>query len=397
MLVGAPRAQSTSENQTKVNEPGVIYNCSLVEKSSCSPFVFDNNGNIFYNNTSLENEGKDYQWLGASMDGGENDNDKLVVKKAFLNSFSYIHLPNILSKKVCAPRMYTDYQSKYRLMQGICYLITNPSDLQPHNVQKIAPLRNAHKLSKNETKGPTFFYLYGEQGVSVHITKNNEEILIGAPGIYNWHGSVIQFTQQCDKPSPIENCTRKNFKGKYRGNVTDPAWLNIQKHVPYFGYEVSSGYFFGPNSTKLLYVASAPRANFLKGGVYLFDTYFDSAINETYISRYKSLEGVQIGEYFGYALLTDDFNNDGFTDLAISAPYNSKYGTHENGVVYIYINRRDALLFTTSRRIELRTDYEFSGRFGTTMASGDINQDGFGGKCKSQTQNQDKTNYFIQI
>lgn len=85
-MIGAPRAQSTLEVQRKINETGAIYKCSLDKSvtTGCKPFVFDPWGNVHddYNQYAYNNEKKDYQWLGASMDGGANDNDKFVVSDA---------------------------------------------------------------------------------------------------------------------------------------------------------------------------------------------------------------------------------------------------------------------------------------------------------------------------
>lgn len=81
--MGAPQAQSTLESQRKVNETGVIYKCQLDQQTSdgCAPFVFDPWGNTHaeFNDYAYNNEKKDYQWLGASMDGNAFDNDKFVV------------------------------------------------------------------------------------------------------------------------------------------------------------------------------------------------------------------------------------------------------------------------------------------------------------------------------
>lgn len=90
--------------------------------------------------------------------------------------------------QVCAPRIISD-QPKYAqyLMHGICYWTTNTTSFEPHSVEKLAPLRlkdkQQFKAANNESY---FYYIYGEQGVSVHITENNEEILIGAPGVFGW-------------------------------------------------------------------------------------------------------------------------------------------------------------------------------------------------------------------
>lgn len=48
---------------------------------SCAPFIFDSAGNNeeANNQYTYNNEMKDYQWLGASIDGGAGDGDKTVV------------------------------------------------------------------------------------------------------------------------------------------------------------------------------------------------------------------------------------------------------------------------------------------------------------------------------
>lgn len=83
VLVGAPRAQSTLEMQQKINETGAIYKCNLERTSNrtCVPFVFDSHGNNHEENKdfTFNREKKDFQWLGASMDGSASDTDKFVV------------------------------------------------------------------------------------------------------------------------------------------------------------------------------------------------------------------------------------------------------------------------------------------------------------------------------
>lgn len=81
VLVGAPRAQSTIEVQRKINETGAIYKCTFDKSATCVPFIFDPWGNVNgdSNQFTYNNEKKDYQWLGASMDGSDSDTDKFVV------------------------------------------------------------------------------------------------------------------------------------------------------------------------------------------------------------------------------------------------------------------------------------------------------------------------------
>ena len=101
------------------------------------------------------------------------------------------------------------------------------------------------------------------------------------------------------------------------------------KAFSYFGYAVSSGYFTNSKSS-LFFVSSAPHAE----TVLIFDNKWGT------INVYLTLLGSQMGEYFGYTLLVDDFNNDGFSDLAVGAPLYSKNTKHEHGAVYIYLNQK---------------------------------------------------------
>ena len=59
----------------------------------------------------------------------------------------------------------------------------------------IAPIGNRfEQVVKDENTGINRYnYMYGEVGLSVHMTDNAEEILMGAPGIWNWKGSVIRY------------------------------------------------------------------------------------------------------------------------------------------------------------------------------------------------------------
>lgn len=355
-----------------MNETGAVYKCTLngPEANACSPFVFDQWGNMAGDDNQYvyTNEKKDEQWLGSTMDGSATDDSKFVV---------------------CAPRLMSSVTNHY-LMHGICYWTSNTNHSRPANVQKISPLRLKDKQQNLIHGERYFYYMFGEQGMSVHITEDNEEILIGAPGIYTWKGSVIR--HRAKQSVDLGGLSRRDQSGasSLRTHETDQEAVEYGSDVPnpllwdqddnsYFGFAVSSGYFDGPGKTKLLYVASAPQANVQQGEVYVFDIVDHFAYNEKTIKTYYTFAGIQFGEYFGYALVTDDFDNDGFTDIAISAPFHSRTGLYENGAVYIYRNGgspSDFVLHAT-----LRSEYELNGRFGTTMSKiGDINQDGFNGK-----------------
>lgn len=63
---------------------------------------------------------------------------------------------------------------------------------------------------------------------------------------------------------------------------------------------------------------------------------------------HRTFTGQQFGEYFGYSLLSEDFNGDGLPDLAVAAPLYSVPGSYENGAVYIFLNKGEVSRKTVS-------------------------------------------------
>lgn len=49
--------------------------------------------------------------------------------------------------------------------------------------------------------------------------------------------------------------------------------------------------------------------------------------------------GKQFGEYFGYAVLAEDINDDGLTDVIVSAPQHSISGSFDDGAIYVFLNQ----------------------------------------------------------
>lgn len=82
--------------QKNINETGEIYKCNLegTINRTCVPFVFDSAGNNHEDNNefTFNKEKKDFQWLGASMDGTASDTDKFVVSSLLKNTkSSFMH------------------------------------------------------------------------------------------------------------------------------------------------------------------------------------------------------------------------------------------------------------------------------------------------------------------
>ena len=188
------------------------------------------------------------------MDGGTSDHDKLVV---------------------CAPRFSSPNDEL--LMHGICYWVRDTISNTPQRITKISPLRGINSQIKtrsvNGGNSNYYYYMLAEAGLSVHITDNSEDIIIGAPGVHTWKGSVIRYhpKQQDEGTSLSRRDTsalelqharrqrRQNQAIKYISDVPNPEnWY--QSNDSYFGYAVSSGHFDSTDLSKVLYVASAPQA-----------------------------------------------------------------------------------------------------------------------------------------
>lgn len=286
IFVGAPKAQSTSSRQMSVNTTGAIYKCNF-SSDSCSLFSFDGDGNI-------GGKLKDFQMLGASMDGLESSADNFVV---------------------CAPKLnIVDYKKENWYTHGICYTVGNTNTSDAFRPQQIF-LETANK--------ETYKYHYPELGFSSHVSNDQKEIVMGCPGAHNWRGSILRYDVAKRKGNAPD--TRMNDEFDELGHT-------------YFGYAVTT---IKISNDKLLYVASAPRNKNLAGEVFVFELVSSGFGVEQKIKVHSRLGGEQFGDYFGYAILSEDFNNDGNIDLAVGAPlheHGSSDTSYDRGAVYVYEN-----------------------------------------------------------
>ncbi|XP_050323162.1 integrin alpha-PS3 isoform X1 [Bactrocera neohumeralis] len=357
IIVGAPRAQSTLPAQRNVNETGAIYRCSLSPTSTCNPYVIDDKGNFTFerpDSYTYDSEARNNQWLGGAMDGGTKDTDKLLI---------------------CAPRFLSPTISDY-IMNGVCYWVADTLDDNPKNVQRISPLRLKSDQMRQINGHRIYYYMLAEEGLSAHVTDNNEEFVIGAPGINTWRGSTIHCRKRFEEDPTLSrrdtsSLSRKRvirdleFSGQY---TLDTGEL---QNDSYFGYAVGSGYFDSNDETELFYVASAPQANLQSGEAYLYKYSEDSLLK---LKRIYVFRGEKFGEYFGYSLITEDLNGDGLTDVVISAPQYSSTNYFDNGAIYVFLNKGN---FNFERKLII-SPVQGKARFGTTLSRlGDINHDGF--------------------
>jgi hypothetical protein len=88
------------------------------------------------------------------------------------------------------------------------------------------------------------------------------------------------------------------------------------------------------------------------------------------------------GDQFGSALSADDFDGDGFCDLAVGVPGESVGGAPRAGAVNVLYGSANGLRgagdqFFTQKSLDVAGGAERKDRFGSTLASGDFNNDGF--------------------
>ncbi|XP_077479570.1 integrin alpha-1 [Stigmatopora argus] len=206
-----------------------------------------------------------------------------------------------------------------------------------------------------------------QAGFSAHASK--EGLLLGAVGAYDWNGTVIMQTD-----------TGAIYPEK--NHFFDPEKeAGYERLAGYLGYDVQSA----STPDGVLYIAGAPRYNHT-GRVVIYQLKGkDVVVSQT-------LEGEQIGSYFGSVLQTLDVDGDSYTDLLlVGAPMFMGAERDEQGQVYIYKLKQDGHFsheFTlkpvnqsccSGSSYECRRKNEPCGaRFGTAIAAVlDLNLDGF--------------------
>lgn len=108
--------------------------------------------------------------------------------------------------------------------------------------------------------------------------------------------------------------------------------------------------------------------------------------SKSLINVLLTLEGQQLGEYFGATIISVDLNKDKLDELLVGAPQHSikpeiTSRAGDEGKVYLYVNRNGVL----DEPISLYGSKARGARFGSAMlAVGDINRDGFNGKLNAR-------------
>ncbi|KAG9272282.1 integrin alpha-6-like isoform X1 [Astyanax mexicanus] len=325
LLVGAPRSKALPIQ--KANITGGLFRCKFTTKEDdCERIPVD---------TTEANQGygKDYrenQWLGVRVQS-QGRGSKVVV---------------------CAHRyQYWIYSSQ--LVLGRCFILDD--DLKTYATKMFCLNRPSDKD----------LFGYCQQGLSPAFTKDGNYILFGAPGAYDWKGTV--------RMDPVTDYTLDSYETGDQNQYNEhliPVGISS-----YLGFSIDSGMNL-LNKKDQIIVAGAPRAN-LSGEVLMLRS--DEATRDTRrLSVVRIIKGPGLASSFGYSLTVVDINADGWDDLIVGAPQFSEpdINSFVGGAVYVYVNPKNSKDWDNIQPTVLHGSE--ASMFGLAVASiGDVNHDGY--------------------
>ncbi|CAH2302627.1 integrin alpha-3 [Pelobates cultripes] len=277
LLSGAP--QDSAPVGVKANRTGALYACPITDSATdCFRISIDPESDPSKN--IIEN-----MWLGVTVES-QRDGGRVLV---------------------CAHR-YTAVQwsgnEDQRRMIGRCYVRGNDLEFNDED-----DWQSYHNELCNSNKDHELTGMC-QLGMSGGFTKNM--VYFGAPGAYNWQGT--DFILQRDT-----NWDMKEF-----------SYPSNKQYNTYMGYsvQISTGVL---HQDQVTVVSGAPRWDH-RGAVFLLEIQGDALEVRTFLTS------EQVGSYFGSAIALVDVNNDGLQDIAVGAPYYFDRKEEVGGSVYIYTN-----------------------------------------------------------
>ncbi|KAF2904031.1 hypothetical protein ILUMI_02128 [Ignelater luminosus] len=270
-------------------------------------------------------------------------------------------------------------------MNGACYW----SHINDTLSERLVPLQNKDMgLKRVEQKGNKqtylFYYAQGQAGFSAHFSasKDKPELLLGAPGVWNWDGTALILSDGADAPIASKLTSLRSRRqlgyaatgfGEFNEiNIANAGLTSQTASFGLFGYAVTSGYFF--NKNELLYASGGPRSKTCIGQILLFKF---SEKNDQALDVKDIKLGDQHGEYFGAALTAGDINQDGYDDLIVGAPFytNQRYS---EGRIFIFLGSPKKKTLEVPKQNPNIEGNAIGGQFGSClMYLGDLHGDGY--------------------
>ena len=321
-LVGAPRANAGNVISINSSKSGALYKCTVLSNNhTCQQVLFDQGENSRENDISN-------QWLGVTVQSQKPGGKVAVCGHRY------------------ARRAFSARGVVWEELSGHCYQLDHSLDTNA-SPEVFSPCDGKDPDGRHSYE----FYAYCQAGTSVAFAQNDEEdILIGAPGVFLWTG--ILATVHLNPNDSFFNEIVYS-QSKKRG----PVRLNS-----YLGFSSAVGNITGFNM-----IAGAPRANDTGSVVMYKKVGSDLQLSQIF-------HGERIASSYGYDVKVFDITGDGRDDLIVGAPQYYDRDRQIGGAVYIYVNKGFPMLgpdFTTVLYGELYSS------FGTSITNlGDINMDG---------------------
>nr|XP_055034531.1 integrin alpha-6 [Misgurnus anguillicaudatus] len=329
LLIGAPRAKAFPIQNANIS--GGLYRCKFTTRpDDCERIPLD------LEVRSKERAGKDHrekQWLGVRV-RSQGPGGKVVT---------------------CAHR-YQDWSLTNQAVLGRCFVMEQDLKLDPdgEDSRTFCRIRSAEK----------HMFGYCQQGLSVAFTKDSKYVVYGAPGAYEWKGTVHM--------EPVDDFSLDTFEtGDQFRFKEDLIPVGISSLL---GFSLDSGMNL-IRKGELNIVAGAPRSN-LSGEVVLLRP--DEKSSSKSLTIEYILQGPGLASSFGYDLTVLDLNADGWDDLVVGAPQFSEKDMDKDvgGAVYVYINQGGARQWNQINPVCLTGKRD--SMFGIAVENtGDINQDGY--------------------
>ncbi|XP_078385758.1 integrin alpha-3b [Cetorhinus maximus] len=323
LLVGAPQAAGLKDQLA--NRTGALFYCPVtLSRHDCKRAMFEKP-------TDPQTESKEDQWLGVTV-ASQGPGGKVLV---------------------CAHRYekrQLTQQDEKRILVGRCFVISDNIAINPDDDWDTSPVQFCENIG-DDHRG----LLMCQQGMAAGFTHPNHYAYYGAPGGWNWQGTV--------------QVAQKNITFVELNILDDGPYLlqDLEKAHSYIGYALTSGKRI-THEEQFSYVAGGPRHNHT-GAVFLLGI---SSTDDLSITH--TIMGSQTGSYFGSSVVVADLDNNSWQDIIAGAPHYFDHKKEISGAVYIYMNVAGKF----SDKPNLVLNGSLGSMFGHTVSNiGDINQDGF--------------------
>ncbi|XP_069483360.1 integrin alpha-2 [Ambystoma mexicanum] len=199
--------------------------------------------------------------------------------------------------------------------------------------------------------GDTFQLEMSQVGFSAHYSENQDVMMLGAVGAYDWSGTVVHQTSKKDLILP---------------NDAFEKILQDRNHSSYLGYSVA----VLATGSSVNYVSGAPRSTYT-GQVVVYNMNAQGNVTVIQVQR-----GEQVGSYFGSVICSVDVNRDSVTDvLLVAAPMFMNGLKKEEGRVYLFSVTKGIL---DQRELLEGPESLDNTRFGSAIAElSDVDMDGY--------------------